>query len=387
MNRFAKRAFVFFASLALLAASVAAQGTSPPASPLMAPRVSPLVATPLVAKLAAANPAFAAALAEQLPGPSVSRIGALSDYLPSLAGTAMDSPVYFLEPQATAPDADRPAILILGGTHGDELAGIVAASLFISWAKPAYARLIVVPRANASAATWPDPDRPGPALVAIQGSSGERRFRYGSRLTKPSDEILPDPDVFFPAGAGPGQGLAGREARNLNRNYPGDPSGSLTAKATAAIFALIGKEKVRTAFDLHEAGPTSGLAWDIIAHPKNIEYAALGVFAAEDRGVHMVLDKSGEAHRGLSHREWGERSQTAAYLIETLNMGQTTGGLPGFDQLGDPLNPLWKRVGIQIEAILAILQAHSETDEPAGWAAIDGMPGIEALQHDFARYF
>lgn len=359
-NSIKRRVFAFLAGFALAVASAAAQGQ-------------------------ARNPAFTAALAEQRPGPAVSRIGVLSDYVPSLAGTAMDSPIYFIEPDTPSPG--RPAILILGGTHGNELAGIVAASLFVSWARPSAARLIVVPRANASAATWPDPDRPGPAYVAIPGASGERRFRYGSRLTKPGDEILPDPLAFFPQEADPGQGLAGQESRNLNRNYPGDPSGSLTSRAAAAIFALIGKENVRAAFDFHEAGPSSGLAWDIIAHPKNIGYAALGILAAEDRGVRMVLDQSRETHRGLSHREWGERTQAAAYLIETLNMGQTSGGLPGFDHLADNKAPLWKRVGIQIETVLAILEAHSEMDETAGWATIEGMPGIEALQHEFSKYF
>lgn len=331
------------------------------------------------------SPAFDAALAEQRPGPAVSRTGALSDYVPSLAGTAMDSPVYFLEPEAPGPGS--PAILILGGTHGDELAGIMAASLFISWARPATARLIVIPRANASAATWPDPDRPGPAFVAIQGASGERRFRYGSRFTEPLDETMPDPQAFTPPRSLPGRSLAGREARNLNRNYPGDPSGSLTARAAAAIFALIGAEHVRAAFDLHEASPSSGLAWDIVAHPKNISYAALGALAAEERDVRMVLDRSGEQHAGLSHREWGELTEASAYLIETLNMGQTAGGLPGFDHLGDPEAPLWKRVGIQIETVLAILDAHSEMDEPPEWARIEGMPGMEALENDLARYF
>jgi len=336
------------------------------------------------------NPAFEAALAEQRPGPAVSRIGALSDYVPSLAGTAMDSPVYFIEPSAPNPEASgpgRPSILILGGTHGNEVGGVVAASLFISWARPVSARLIVIPRANASAATWPDPDRPGPAFVAIPGASGERHFRYGSRLTKPEAENLPDPTTFFPQGAGPAQGLQGQEARNLNRNYPGDPSGSLTSRAAAAIFAIIGKENVRAAFDFHEAGPSSGLAWDIVAHPKNIGYAAMGILAAEDRGVSMVLDQSREEHRGLSHREWGERTQAAAYLIETLNMGQIAGGNPGFDHLGDSKAPLWKRAGIQVETVLAILEAHSEMDEPAGWATIEGMPGIEELRNDFSRYF
>ena len=362
------------------------------------------------------HPAFAAALAEQRPGPAVARIGALSDYVPALAGTALDSPVYFLEPEASAPAppaAGLPSILILGGTHGNEISGIMAASLFISRARPAAARLIVIPRANASAATWPDPDRPGPPHVAVSGASGERRFRYGARLTNPGDEGIPDPPVFFPAvdAAGgnpdkPPAGLAGQESRNLNRRYPGDPSGpptaGRTAQAAAAIMSIIRAENVRAAFDLHEAGPTSGLAWDIVAHPKNIVHAAMGIFAAEDRGIAMILDQSREAHRGLSHREWGERTQAAAYLVETLNPGQVAGGRPDFDHLGDAGAPLWKRVGIHIEIVLAILQAQAEAEAEVGqsgqgsrsgrtptadWGTIAGMPGIEDLRRDFSGYF
>jgi hypothetical protein len=360
MDRSIGRRVVLFISLALAVASAAAQGKG-------------------------RSSAFEAALAEQRPGSALSRMGALSDYLPSLAGTAMDSPVYFIDPADPSPGI--PAILILGGTHGDEIAGVVTASLFVSWAKPLHARLIVIPRANASAACWPDPDRPGPAAVVVPGASGKRSFRYGSRFTALGDEVLPDLFAFTPEGAGPAGVLPGREARNLNRNYPGDPSGSLTSRAAAAIFALIGAENVRAAFDLHEAGPSSGLAWDIVAHPKNLEYAAMGILAASDRGVNMVLDQSREEHRGLSHREWGERTKAAAYLIETLNPGQVTGGLPGFDQLGNTQAPLMKRVGIQIETILAILGAHADTDEPSGWSTIEGMPNLDDLEKDFSRYF
>lgn len=338
------------------------------------------------------HPAFAAALAEQRPGPAVSRIGALSDYGPSLAGTALDSPVYFIDPPAPLPGL--PSILIVGGTHGNEIAGVLAASLFVSRARPVAARLIVIPRANASAATWPDPDRPGPPFVAIQGKAGERRFGYGARLTRPEDEILPDPPEFFPEGADPaGKSLAGQEARNLNRRYPGDPLGSLTARAAAAIVALIRAEGVRAAFDLHEAGPSSGLAWDIVAHPKNIEFAAMGILAAGDSGINMVLDQSREEHRGLSHREWGGRTGAAAYLVETLNPGQVAGGRPDFDHLGDSKAPLWKRVGIHIEIVLAILQGQAEGQVPdmsggsPEWATINGMPGMEDLKRDFSGYF
>ena len=349
-------------------------------------------------KAGARHPAFDAALAEQRPGSAVSRVGALSDYVPALAGTALDSPVYFIEPTSASvpPSGARPSILILGGTHGNEIAGVMAASLFVSRARPAAARLIVVPRANASAATWPDPDRPGPAYIAIAGAEGERRFRYGARLTKTGDEGIPDPSGFFPAGADTSQkGLAGQESRNLNRRYPGDPAGppaaGRTAQAAAAIMELIRGENVRAAFDLHEAGPTSGLAWDIVAHPKNIEHAAMGILEAGDRGIAMILDQSREEHRGLSHREWGERTQASAYLVETLNPGQVTGGRPDFDHLGDAKAPLWKRVGIHIEVVLAILRAQAEAGNAptpsADWSVILGMPGIEELRRDFTGYF
>ena len=331
---------------------------------------------------------YASALAEQRPGPQVSRIGALSDYLPSLAGTNMDSPVFFIEPSAPAANGAKiPAILILGGTHGDEIAGVVSASLFVSWARPESARLIVIPRANASAALWPDPVRAGPPIVNIPGMSGERPFHYGSRYTNPQDENQPDPAVYLPPGGGAEDSLKSTEFRNLNRNYPGSADGSLTSRAAFAIFTIIKKENVRAAFDLHEASPSSGLAWDIVAHPKCMAYAASGAIAAADRGVNMVLDRSAPKHKGYSHREWGEGTDSAAYLIETLNPGQVAGGRPGLNQMYNDKAPLMRRVGIQIETILAILEAQGEGEEPSGWTKIEGMPTLDELEANFAKYF
>jgi len=326
---------------------------------------------------------FDAVLAEMRPGPGVTRIGALSEYLPSLAGTPVDTPVYFLESGGGA----GATVLILGGTHGDEIAGVLAASLFIEHALPARGRLIVIPRANASAAGWPDPDRPGPALVRIGGAAGEREIRYGSRYTNPLHEIIDDPPRYLPEGAAEGAALAGRESRNLNRNYPGKDTGSLTARTAFAVMELMRKEKVDIAFDLHEAGPVSGLAWDIIAHPKNIDYAAMGILGMEEKGVKMVLDVSREEHRGLSHREWGERTGARAYLVETLNPGQVTGGRPGFDHLDNDTSPLWKRAGTHVEVVLAILAVHAEFDEPAGGMEIGGMPSFYELARNFSAYF
>jgi predicted deacylase len=348
----------------------------------------------LVLWLASICPAWSenykAILAEIRPGAAVSKIIALSDYLPSLKDSGMDTPVYILEagfPHGSAEGPTPPSVLIIGGTHEDEIAGVLAAILFIERAIPTQGRLIVIPRLNASAAGTADPERPGPPFVVIPGSSGERTFRYGSRYTNPLIEIKPDPIRFYPPGSAIGSGLSSKEFRNINRNYPGDEKASLTARTALAIMNLIEKERVRVAFDLHEAGPSSGLAWSIIAHPKNIDYAALAILEMEDKGVAMVLDLSREEHRGLSHREWGERTEASAYLIETLNPGQVTGGLLRFDHVDNTISPLWKRIGHHVETVMAILGVHAELDETSGWIGIDSMPGMYELKTNLSAYF
>jgi predicted deacylase len=343
---------------------------------------------------------YRAILEELRPGAAVSKILPLSDYLPSLKGSGMDTPVYILEAGFSQndttpsfnfddkkPSAAMPTVLIIGGTHEDEIAGVLAAILFIEHAVPVRGRLIVVPRLNASAAGTADPERPGPHHIVISGASGERYFRYGSRYTDPNYEIEADPIRFYPPGARAGAGLSSREFRNINRNYPGDEAGSLTARTARAIMNLIARENVRVAFDLHEAGPSSGLAWAVIAHPKTIDYAAMAILDLGDKGLNMVLDLSREEHRGLSHREWGERTEASAYLIETLNPGQVPGGLPVFDHVNNAISPLWKRIGYHVETVLAILGIHAEMDEPSGWIGIDSMPGINELKANLAVYF
>jgi predicted deacylase len=70
---------------------------------------------------------------EVRPGPGVTRVGRLSDTLPGLAGTPGDTPVYTLAaPAGTVPGGTA---LILGGTHGDEPAGSLAAVVLVETAR------------------------------------------------------------------------------------------------------------------------------------------------------------------------------------------------------------------------------------------------------------
>lgn len=59
-----------------------------------------------------------------------------------LAGTRHETPVYEIEG-----DADGPTAVVIGGVHGDERSGYLAAERVLEWSL-ATGRLVVVPRAN-----------------------------------------------------------------------------------------------------------------------------------------------------------------------------------------------------------------------------------------------
>lgn len=95
-----------------------------------------------------------------------------------------------------------PVVLVLGGVHGNEPGGWLAAER-VSDLKPKAGALIVIPRANRQA------------------------VELGSRTT---DEL-----------------------GDLNRLYPGDPQGLPMARMAAQIVALIAEYNVNAVLDLHES--------------------------------------------------------------------------------------------------------------------------------------
>ena len=141
---------------------------------------------------------------------------------------------------------------MLGGTHGDEPAGYLAAVVLVERARVHAGRLIVLPRANASGFTHNIGQEAHPQDFTIDTSAGLRRFRFGARAGNPVHQ-WPDPQVYFHANSG--QALSGSETRNLNRAYPGRAAGSLTERLAFAITTLIEREHADLAVDLHEASP------------------------------------------------------------------------------------------------------------------------------------
>lgn len=244
------------------------------------------------------------------PGPGVTEVRRLSEYHPALVDTAGDTDVYVLEG-----DAPGGTVLVLGGVHPDEFAGVIAALMLVEHAQVHQGRLIVIPQSNASGFTHNLPGEGHPLSIEIATAGGTRSFRFGARATNPVHQ-WPDPDVYVQAS---GQQLSGSETRNLNRAFPGRADGTLTEQVAYAIMQVIEVEDVDMSFDLHEASPEYPVINTIVAHPRMMELAVMVAMDLELMGIDIGLEQSPEALRGLSHREWGDFTETLPALFETAN--------------------------------------------------------------------
>jgi predicted deacylase len=253
------------------------------------------------------------------PGAGVTQTTQLSAYFPALAGGPGDTPVYILN--GTEPGG---CLLVLGGTHPDEPAGYLTAVVLLERARVQAGRLIVIPRANASAFTHNVPQEGHPQRFAIPTPHGTRTFAFGARVTNPVDQ-WPDPQVYTHAASG--QTLSGIEVRNLNRAYPGRPDGTFTERVAFAITELIRREKVDLAIDLHEAAPEYPVVNTIVAHERASDLAALVNMNLQAMGLAIGLEASPKNLHGLSHREWGDNTPALAVLMETTQpaMGRLRG--------------------------------------------------------------
>jgi hypothetical protein len=318
--------------------------------------------------------------------------GMLSDYLPEIKGSHGDTPVYIFDsgnPGAT--------ILLLGGTHPNETAGFIAATVVTENAKVRKGRLIVVPQACASGFTATDPLEGCPTHFTLTTPSGNRTFRFGSRGGNPLHQ-WPDPLVYrhYPSG----QQLSGLESRNLNRSYPGKADGSFMQQVGFAFLQLIKKEHVTIAFDLHEAAPEVMIINAIIAHEKGNDIAATAVLNLEFEDLKYSLEVSPKNFHGLSHREWGDSTGVYPFLMETSNpiQGRLRGVtnealiLNGNDpfyktaaQLGNVRityeldgEPLSLRVARHLQGFLTLIAAYSE-QHPEHSAVVEGIPDYQSV--------
>lgn len=319
------------------------------------------------------------------PGGGVTGQRMLSEYFAPIKGTNLDTDVYILDsgkPGATA--------LIIGGTHGNEMAGSVAALVALENSMVTEGRLIVIPYTNRSAQSVSDTRNQIDPRHLIQSRSGERYLTYGDRRTDPADQQVEDPDEYRNPG---GYVLKnGQESRNLNRTYPGKADGTPTEQLAYAIIALILKEQVDFSLDMHEAntpetdvqddgdyrpGGNKRLSYTLVAHPRGLEIAAFALLAMEeDTGISMKLEESNTEYRGLSHLEIGDATPCLSYLSESPNPGQDR-ERKNVDVLDDPKYPLTHRVGMHLRLFKHLADAYADYNGEV--LKIDKLPEYDEL--------
>jgi len=326
------------------------------------------------------------------PSDGLSNMGMLSDYFSGLKGTNGDTEVYYFD--SGVPGA---TVFLAGGTHPNEPAGYMASVVILENLIPEKGRVIVIPRLNNSGFTCTDPMEAYPQSYQINTDKGPRKFRFGSRGSNPLDQ-WPDPLVYSHEQSG--QQYSGLDSRNLNRAYPGRPDGSLTEKVAHAIVKMIEKEKADISFDLHEAAPEIPIINAIVYHEKAEDIAMYSILDLEMEDLQFAPELSPENFRGLSHREWGDYTETHPFLMETSSpvqgrlRGKTneelilTGLSPNYQtakETGalrityrDEGEQLDHRAGRHLSGFMAILRAYTE-NYPDNPVVVSGLPTYEDL--------
>lgn len=298
----------------------------------------------------------------------------LSDYFIKIKDKAVDTEIYIFEGEKQGGTT-----LILGGTHPNEPAGYLSAILLLENINVERGKVIIIPRTNKSAFTHAASTEAYLKDFSIKLNNGKKRkFRLGSRNTNPVHQ-QPIPLNYKHSS---GQILAAKESLNLNRAYPGSINGNLTEQLAYAIIKLIKEENVDLTFDLHEASPEYPVINAVVAHQKGIDTALMAVMKLQMQGINFFAEASPEKFRGLSHREFGDYTQTSPFLFETPNplQGKYRGKisrellLSGYDELYDLAEdlgliyidyskegwPIKKRIALQTTLITEILTIFNE---------------------------
>ncbi|HCA41464.1 MAG TPA: succinylglutamate desuccinylase [Aminobacterium sp.] len=338
-----------------------------------------------------------------VPSSSLAEVKKLSDYEPSLKGTVNDSNVYIFDsgvPGGTA--------FLIGGTHPEEPAANLTATLIAENAKVEQGRLIIVIRASRSASTCTRMGEAYPTYYYVKTPWGEKQFRMGDRCTNPLDS-WPDPEVYihYPSR----QMLAYMDIRNLNRTWPGRPNGALTERTTYAMTQLIRQEKVDIAVDLHEAELEYPVENTIVTHEKGESVAAMTSMTLTSSlfKVPLSMEFSPKALHGLSHREIGDHTDAMSLLVEVaepmldrirgitdeyllmtgrdefvMKAGEHKLLYAPIDEKGWPIDV---RVGRHASTFLKMLEFYSMT-APDRSVVITGVPGYtEVIENSLGTYF
>ena len=251
--------------------------------------------------------------------PSITEIKMLSQYSPRLKGTSLDTEVYFFDS-----GIEGGTFLILGGTHPNETAGLVAATALIENISVEEGRVIIIPRTNNGGFTHTSPFDGMQDFFTLTLEDGtERTFRVGNRLTNPVHQ-WPDMNYYEGTSGRTIYGTENAEVRNVNRLYYGTEDGVLTEQVCYGIYNLINEENVSITMDMHEGSPEFLYLDCTMVNMKRDNTTAMSI--ASDMALSMNFDDldmraeySGVTSYGLSHRSLGDNTDSMMTLMETYN--------------------------------------------------------------------
>lgn len=333
----------------------------------------------------------------------ITEVKKLSDYSDVVKGTVNDCNVYIFDS-----GVEGGTFLIWGSTHPEEPAGVMAASLMVENLKVTQGKVIIIDRENNSASTNTRVGEAYPRFFTYETEWGTKIWRFGDRHANQLDS-WPDPEVYihYPSG----QTLANVDIRNTNRNWPGKANGLLTERTNYAVMELIRQEGVDMTLDFHEAELEYTVENTIVVHEKGQAVAAMVSMdlTANTFDVPVGMEFSPTALHGLSHREVGDYSDAASYLVEVAEpmldriRGITDEELlmSGKDRFvmmaGDrgllyaPIDengwPIEKRVARHIAVATKIIEVNN-TVNPDQVITIEGIPTYEEMMaNGLAPYY
>lgn len=333
----------------------------------------------------------------------ITEVKKLSDYSDVVKGTVNDCNVYIFDS-----GVEGGTFLIWGGTHAEEPAGPMTAALLVENLKVTQGKVIIIDRENNSGSTNTRVGEAYPRFFTYETDWGTKVWRFGDRHANQLDS-WPDPEVYihYPSG----QTLANVDIRNTNRNWPGKANGLLTERTNYAVMQLIEQEGVDMTLDLHEAELEYTVENTIVVHEKGQAVAAMVSMdlTANTFDVPVGMEFSPTALHGLSHREVGDYSDAASYLVEVAEpmldriRGITDEELlmSGKDRFvmmaGDrkllyaPIDengwPIEKRVARHIAVATKIIEVNN-TVNPDQVITIEGIPTYEEIMaNGLAPYY
>jgi len=241
--------------------------------------------------------------------PGLTEVKMLSDYLANIKGTWMDTPIFVYD--SGVPGG---SVLYMANVHPYEPATSLSAYIMMENIKVTKGKVFVIPQGNRSGSTTGMLGNAYPKFFTVKTEFGGKKFRIGDRGTNPLDQ-WPDPFTYvnYPSK----QSLAYQDIRNMNRTYPGRKDGTLTERASYAIMELIRREKIDLSIDSHEASLMYPVVGTYVAHERSFDLAMMAAMNLSAGTFDMKCESSPKGLRGLSHREWGDYSDTLAILMET----------------------------------------------------------------------